>query len=161
MNKRYRLIKPFVSNKIYETRSLKKGAKKCYEEVKMANNPDITSFTLMDIDTRQEFIGQIHHQYPIITGGNPPIVTKEEHPETMQEPVGMLESAIKQLNSGISTRDSKIEEIETNLKILEGRVMGIELQIANTLKENSKLSHKKTTEENSTCQKKDNGCNIM
>jgi hypothetical protein len=63
MNKRYQLIKPIISDKIYETSSLIKGAKKCYSEVKNAKISGAKTFTVRDIDSQETFIFKIHNPY--------------------------------------------------------------------------------------------------
>ena len=60
MNKRYQLIKPIISDKIYETSSLMKGAKKCYSEVKTAKIIGSKTFTMRDIDSQETYIFKIH-----------------------------------------------------------------------------------------------------
>ena len=57
--KRYQLTKPFVGDKVYEA-SLKKGAKKCYNDVKKEKIPYINSFTIREIDTGKTYTYQIH-----------------------------------------------------------------------------------------------------
>lgn len=72
MNKRYQLIKPFLSDKIYETSTLNKGAKKCYNEVKSSKIIGATEFSVRDIDSYEIFKFKIHHPYfPMQSGGNP------------------------------------------------------------------------------------------
>jgi len=74
---RYQLIKPFTSDKVYETTDLKRGAKKCYEELKTKQEiNDAREFAIMNIDTYEVF------RFTIIkpqTGGEIPLV-EEEHP---------------------------------------------------------------------------------
>lgn len=48
---KYQLIHPVVGTRIYQTRSLKKGAKKCYEELKSFNNINSPYFTVLNVDT--------------------------------------------------------------------------------------------------------------
>lgn len=63
MNKRYQLIKPLISDKIYETSSMIRGAKKCYNEIKLAKIAGINTFAIRDIDSRQTYEFKIHNPY--------------------------------------------------------------------------------------------------
>lgn len=113
MNKRYQLIKPIISDKIYETQSLMKGAKKCYNEVKNARLPNAKTFTMKDIDTHENYIFKINNPYvpPLQTGGSPP---KHENDDEK------IESLIPQQNSG------KIIKMEDDIKLLESRITIVE-----------------------------------
>jgi hypothetical protein len=65
-NKRFQLIKPYVSDKIYETDTMMKGAKKCYKELKdnIINQENITNvpdeFTIMDIESYKKYVFKIN-----------------------------------------------------------------------------------------------------
>jgi hypothetical protein len=67
--KRYQLIKPVVSHKIYETISLNKASKKCYSELKelmqsggnFSQESVTTSFSIRDIDSNEVFSYKIHN----------------------------------------------------------------------------------------------------
>lgn len=52
---RYQLILPVTSNKIYQTNSLKKGAAKCYEELKSYGPIESNEFVILDIDTYHKY----------------------------------------------------------------------------------------------------------
>lgn len=66
MNKRYQLIKPFLSDKIYETQTLNKAAKQCYKEVKLSN-VKAEEFAIRDIDSAEVFRFKIHN--PVVQSG--------------------------------------------------------------------------------------------
>ena len=53
MTKRYQLIKPIVSDKIYETESLNKAASKCYKEIKLNQIAGASTFTIRNVDTNE------------------------------------------------------------------------------------------------------------
>lgn len=59
--KRYQLIKPIISYKIYETCSFNKASKSCFNELK-SNMSKINSdtFTMRNIDTNEFFTFKIH-----------------------------------------------------------------------------------------------------
>lgn len=53
-HRRYQLIEPYVGQKVYESSSLKKGAKKCYDELKISGKKT-SHFTIMDIESYQKY----------------------------------------------------------------------------------------------------------
>ena len=63
MIKRYQLVKPIVSNKIYEASTLNKAASKCYKEVKLNQIAGASTFTMRNVDTNEITIWKIHHPY--------------------------------------------------------------------------------------------------
>jgi hypothetical protein len=139
MNKRYRLIKPFLSDKIYETKSLTKATKKCYNEIKLANITGITNFSIMDIDSKQIFAGKIKDQYVLRGGEGGPdeqgIDTKDAVPSepiqktsrhSLDSPIPILESAVKQLDADITSRDERINIIELRLNNMDTRLIHVE-----------------------------------
>lgn len=67
MNKRYHLVKPILSDKIYEASTLSRGAKKCFNELKQSGNSNASVFVIRDIDTQQTYIYGINKH--ILTGG--------------------------------------------------------------------------------------------
>ena len=69
MNKRFQLIKPFIGEKVYETSSLKKGAKKCYQEFKQSQNNKTNEFSVLNIDTHETYRYKVNHNQD---GGNLP-----------------------------------------------------------------------------------------
>lgn len=54
--KRYQLVYPYDGKKVYETSSLNKGAKRCYEELKKTSHYQAADkFTIMDIDNFKKY----------------------------------------------------------------------------------------------------------
>lgn len=51
IKKRYQLIKPIISNNIYETSSFNRASKRCYEEVIRLKISNLQTFTMRNIDT--------------------------------------------------------------------------------------------------------------
>ena len=62
-NTRYQLIKPIVSDKMYETSSLKKASKKCFEEIKSLKIIGLETFTIKNINSNETYTFQIHEPY--------------------------------------------------------------------------------------------------
>lgn len=123
MNKRYQLIKPILSEKIYESSSMLKGAKKCYKEVKNYKIPNADSFTIRDIDTNKTFVFKIHHPYiPSQLGGE-----LKNGQEGQQVKEGDLETLVQPQN------DEKIAKIEENIKNLESRIGIVENTVVNAI----------------------------
>jgi hypothetical protein len=118
--KRYQLIKPFSGNKIYESKDLMKGAKKCYQEFKSSNIP-ANEFVMMDIDTYQKFTFKIHGQ----TGGR--VNPMGNHPMTQTG------GHMNQQTSGWSQTDYLIA-----IDNLEKRVERLELLESSMYQKNSK-----------------------
>lgn len=65
MNKinRYKLIKPVISHKIHETTSIKKGSKKCYNELLELKIEGVNTFTVLDVDSQKMFTFKINNPY--------------------------------------------------------------------------------------------------
>jgi len=121
MNKRYQLIKPIISDKIYETSSLIKGAKKCYNEVKSAKIGGAKTFTVRDIDSQQTYIFKIHNPYipanQLTLGGG----------GVVSLPMGNvvpLNNVVQR--GGDDDTESQINAVKDDLKKLEDRVTALE-----------------------------------
>lgn len=56
---KYQLVYPVIGTRVYQTTSLKKGAKKCYEELKSLENINTSYFTVLNIDTYETYKFQI------------------------------------------------------------------------------------------------------
>jgi hypothetical protein len=71
MTKRYRIISPMTTDNIYESGSMFKCAKKCYNELKL-NKINIDQFTIQDIDTSETFTFAINkkHSQSVHVGGS-------------------------------------------------------------------------------------------
>lgn len=57
---RYQLIEPIISNKIYDTTSLKRASKRCFNEVKNLKYNNLTTFTIQNLDSNETFTFKIH-----------------------------------------------------------------------------------------------------
>ena len=56
---KYQLIYPVVGTCAYQSTSLKKGAKKCYEELKSLSNINTPYFTVLNLDTYETYKFQL------------------------------------------------------------------------------------------------------
>jgi hypothetical protein len=65
---RYQLIKPFAGDKIYESNNLIRGAKKCYDELKLSGQQIPDHFMVLDIDSYKKFTFKTHKR--VQDGGN-------------------------------------------------------------------------------------------
>lgn len=97
--KRYQLIKPIVSHKIYETHSFNRASKKCYDELKALNMLNVNSFTIRDIDTNAMFTFKIHDD------------TKQIVQKQLQSTQHTVNSA-KQLNSNLKINPTIPDRID-------------------------------------------------
>lgn len=52
---KYQLISPIVGTKIYQTSSPEKGARHCYDELKLISGVNALDFTMMNIDTFETY----------------------------------------------------------------------------------------------------------
>jgi hypothetical protein len=108
MNKRYQLIRPFISDKLYETNTLNKAAKQCYKEVKMSN-VKTDEFAIRDIDTAEVFRFQIHNQ-SVISGNIQIGGNDEDKQENEVREVGEVGEEDK-----LTTLEKRVEKLEQYL----------------------------------------------
>lgn len=102
---KYQLIHPIVGTRAYQTNSFKKGAKKCYEELKSLDNINTTQFTVLNLDTFQTYKFQIDTHK----------INKQQHDQE-------LEYKNEQNKSEIN----KIESIQNTLNNLDSRITKLE-----------------------------------
>jgi hypothetical protein len=126
MNNRYQLTKPFLSDKVYESSSVLKSAKKCYQEVKKAKLPNIKTFTIKDIDSNKSFIFQIHHPY-MQKGGEGEETKDVVNPVLVQDQQTAPVNVTQHIESTVS---DKFLELQTEIKKLDVRIAALE-QIIN------------------------------
>ena len=126
--KRYQLTKPFVGDKVYEA-SLKKGAKKCYNDVKKEKIPYINSFTIREIDTGKTYTYQIHNPLVPQRGGDGEPVPPEQAvappeqavapPEQAVAPQPVKSDKLDEISSNVKTINSKVDTLEGKIGIIE------------------------------------------
>lgn len=121
MNSRYQLIKPFISDQIYESSSLMKGAGKCYNEIKDANINNIQTFTIRNIDSNKKYIFLIHpktNNNQLQIGGNDPI--KEQSNPDIKSVQQNQQSEIKQdVKKSEQNLENVVKKLEVRIDILE------------------------------------------
>lgn len=116
--RRYQIVVPYTSDKIYEASSLKKGAKKCYREFKMnvARYPNSKSFTIMDIDNLNTYQFALN-KYQIGGDGEDNVQNEENQND---HPVENLERVEDQAEHQEKTQIDRIEhKLDRLLKILD------------------------------------------
>lgn len=108
---KYQLIHPVVGTRAYQTTSLKKGARKCYEELKSLNNINTSQFTILNIDTYKIYKFQIDAtninktQY----GGN-----SKDKGDIIKK-IDLIEDAVNKLNSRVQKLENDgINNINNN-----------------------------------------------
>lgn len=129
MLKRYRIIKPYFSDKIVEASSLKKGAKSCYKDIKSTNTIS-SEFAIKDIDTNEVYRYKINK---IQLGGTVPDpigVPVDDAPTagpTMDEPVAApIEPTIQAGNN-----DHEVAKLAIMVADLTTKIGKLERQISN------------------------------
>jgi hypothetical protein len=114
---RYQLIAPIIGNKIYETKSLKKGSDKCYRELKASGPITSNEFVVMDIDTYTKYPYAIDKENKILLGGGGATAVKAKGvPAEVTRPavttVVTVDSKILKLEQKFNSLDNQIKEIK-------------------------------------------------
>lgn len=122
MNNRYQLIKPIVSDKIYETSSLMKGAKKCYGEVKNSRISAQT-FTIKNINSNEIYTFKIHKPYAekMIGGAETQLIMP-----TLNDKNVILHQSVQK---GGDIDEAVVNEMKTTLDGLVAKVTAVEEKI--------------------------------
>lgn len=135
----YRLIKPNINNKIYESHTVKSSAKKIYEELKK-NNIMSGEFTIENINNHQFYTFNIKHKKIVQSAGAMPNTQPVQPMQSMQTIHNMPERKDTQnLPNLIPTEDKPIvsekqktktderfEKIEENLENITKKIEKIE-----------------------------------
>lgn len=125
MNSRYQLVHPIIGGKIYETKSERKGAKKCYDEIK--HQIGIGTFSVKNIDTGKINTYKVHKKYKhrIMTGGdgedqdtNPAAVPADPDQSTIPTVQPTIQSTVRP-NVPISKMLERLESLEARLSNIE------------------------------------------
>jgi hypothetical protein len=108
---KYQLIHPIVGTRVYQTTSLKRGAKKCYEELKSLNNINSPSFTVLNVDTYETFKFRIDSTKVngALAGSNGAKSIDQEGIDELRKTIGDLHARVK-----------KLEDQSKPLKLTEG-----------------------------------------
>jgi len=59
---KFRLVHPIIGTNIYQTSSVHKGVKKCYSELKLLDNLDISYFSVQNIDTNETYTYKVNNK---------------------------------------------------------------------------------------------------
>jgi hypothetical protein len=103
----YRLVKPYQSDKVYESSSIMHGAGKCYKELKKTNS-NTPEFSIMDINTNQIYDFKVSPSPKMILHKNP----DELLPTQQTQEGGNDIHYIKELKNKIIDLTSRIEKLE-------------------------------------------------
>lgn len=182
--RRYKLVNPYSSEKVYETSSLTKGAKKCYEELK--GSPyyyGCNKFTIMDIDDFKKYDFGINNKnvaqqggyltQPAHSGGynfNKPF--DEEKQDNLEEKLDELKREIPTAdikeNGELVVQEKLVEQQETvNKSDITNRltVMDIKLEKIISILDKQEIDRKNREYQHAMSQKKqkcnDDGCSVM
>jgi hypothetical protein len=122
---RYQLISPVVGNKIYQTSTAKKGAKKCYHELKGYGPIRDTEFSVLNLDSYETYKFKIDKLYSQ-RGGND---GEEVHDDPSEEHI-VAEHINDDKQIVVPTGDDKkIIELEDRIRTLENKVNYLESQL--------------------------------
>ena len=139
---RYQLIAPVHGDKIYQTTSLNKGAKKCFEELKGCGKNNFNSFTVMNLDNYETYkfaIGGRHLQHGggdesgninsnLVHDSN--VVQQQVHQIKLDGSV-----YIEQLKS---MYDEKIKKLEKAIVVLNDKIVALEAKTSKNVETEQK-----------------------
>lgn len=130
MEKQYRfqLITPVVSNKIYLTNSVQKGAGKCFEELKGCGANNFNQFTIMNVDNFETYKFAIDKKRNHLTnnkiGISSNINNQNGGDNTNNMPTAEMVNDVKQF-----TDSNKVVRLEKAVVALSDKVILLEEQI--------------------------------
>lgn len=153
MNKQYRfqLISPVIGEKIYQTNSIKKGIKKCYEELKSVGIKDHKEFCVMDTVSYETYKFAINNKNnnELIDHKNKKIKKEKDHKNiSNNENIINQKDNIAVENNNQISYEKKIDYLENNINILNNKIKTLEQQI---LTINNNRINKIENENNSDC----------
>lgn len=106
---KYQLIHPIVGTRLYQTTSLKKGAQKCYDELKSFNNINARQFSIINADTYETYQFQIDNfSHSTQSGGNN---NKQTTDKDIQSTIALFDNRLKKLEEVVYNKypDSSLE----------------------------------------------------
>jgi hypothetical protein len=175
-DKRYQLIKPIVSNNIYETPTLKKASKMCFAELMKGggNINDYTHFAIRDVDNNEIFTYKIHNQNknpdnlqniklnPTITPDIANLINiNSKHKQFGGNEIninGLEPEKIDEQNNLQKLENTKIQLIDTKLDNVEAKIDLAKNEIIMTF--NKTIDDLKTIIEKKDVNKKEDSCLI-
>jgi len=166
MHKRFQIIKPFLSDKIIEAATLKKGAKQCYKEIK-GSKVISSEFAIKDIDSKEIFRYKINNvqfggaeevadgQQPVIA----PTVEAVEEPTTQS--VGIeANSDVTKLAIMVVDLTNRVNELEKQIVNHHQHDLGAH-QLAHTNVYDAQVEKLKAYRAVQDPNYADDGCSIM
>lgn len=106
---KYQLIYPIVGTRVYQTTSFKKGAVKCYNELKSLNNINSSYFTILNLDTYETY------KFKINTKLNPELNPKLNLDTNIQDTLNDLNIRVKKIEDTIfNSKNSNLVFDEIN-----------------------------------------------
>jgi len=106
----YRLVKPFQSDKVYESSSIMHGAGKCYKELKKTNS-NTPEFSIMDINSNQI--------YEFKVSPSPQMILKKNPDELLNNAQLLNQENQNGGNNDINELKNKITELTSRIEKLE------------------------------------------
>lgn len=137
MNKQYRfqLISPVVGEKIYQTNSIKKGVRKCYDEFKCIGINNHKEFCVMDTISYETYKFSVNNKNiksSHIVSNNIDKEDKEiKETKEVKEDDEEFDKIIDTVNANNINYlyDKKIDKLENRVKTLENKIKIIENNI--------------------------------
>ena len=118
----YRLVKPYQSDKVYESSSIMHGAGKCYKELKKTNS-NTPEFSIMDINTNQIYDFKVSSSPKMIFNKNPDELLKTQQIQQNQtQEGGNIINEINEIND-----INKINELKNIITDLRSRIEKLEM----------------------------------
>jgi hypothetical protein len=106
----YRLVKPYQSDKVYESSSIMHGAGKCYKELKKTNS-NTPEFSIMDINTNHIYDFKISPSPKMILQKNPDeLLPTQQTLQTFQTQEGG--NNIEEFKKILTDLTARIEKLE-------------------------------------------------
>lgn len=173
MHKRFQIIKPFLSDKIVEAATLKKGAKQCYKEVK-ASKVDSFEFAIKDIDSKEIFRYKINRTQ--IGGAEDGIAVKAPEddvetkaPEiepTIKVPDVTTDHDIAKIAIMLAELVTKVTSLEKDIDVIKSQHLNmqhlaVQQQITATNVYDANVEKLKTLRTLQDAEKADDICSIM
>jgi hypothetical protein len=109
----YRLVKPYQSDKVYESSSIMHGAGKCYKELKKTNS-NTPEFSIMDINTNHIYDFKVSPSPKMIFNKNPDELLKTQQNQEGGNDLNDINdiNKINELKNIITDLRSRIEKLE-------------------------------------------------
>ena len=111
---KYQLVHPVVGTCAYQTTSLKKGAKKCYEELKALDNINASHFTVLNVDTYETYKFEIDSKSQLANNSNLNNINTNTNMNTQTNNITLKIDILQETINKIDRRVEKLEKNEPN-----------------------------------------------